>query len=107
MASYSGTIDTYDLAVQTPNVHTNYKRVIHVKGSFGIGFLCFVPAGGSLGTNGKRPGGNYFDVYFWMEDYAPIADMLRNEKPVYFYYNTSYNTCTLKTGNEIVGEEES
>lgn len=106
MAGFKGQINKYGLSVQTPNVFTNYKRVIDVNGKFGLGFLYFVPAGGKLGQNKKRDGKDVFDVYFWMEDYAALTDMLRNEKPVYFFYNTDNNTCVIKTGDEKVGEME-
>lgn len=107
MALYQGQIDTYTLSVQSPNQPTNYKSVIYVKGSFGLGFLYFVPEGGSLGTNKKRTGQNVFDIYFWMYSWPHLVDTLRNEKPVYFFYNDSNNTCVIKTSDEPIGEEES
>ena len=36
----------------------------------------------------------------------PTLDILRNEKPVYFAFNESYNWAFLKTGEEPTGEEE-
>jgi hypothetical protein len=107
MTDYGGKIDTYDLHAQTPNVPTKYKRVIHLKGSFGLAFVYFVPEGGQLGTNKKRSGRDVFDVYFWESAWDPIVDMLRNEEPVRFYYHSDNNTAGIRTGEEPVGEEES
>ena len=107
MANYYGKIDTYTLKIETPNVHTNYKRLIYLKGSFGLAFVYFVPEGGQLGTNRKRIDGNVFDVYLWESAWDPVVDIVRNEKPVSFYYKSDSNTAYLYTGNEPIGEEES
>ena len=107
MADYSGAIDTYALNIQSPTVGTNYKRVMYLKGSFGLAFVYFVPSGGRLGTNKKRDSTNdVFDVYFWMDDWDAIVDVLRNEDSTGFYYWGSNNTAQIYTGDEPVGEEE-
>jgi hypothetical protein len=106
MSIYQGSVTTYDLTIQSPNVFTNYKSVIHVRGDFGLGFLYFVPEGGQLGTNRKRTGQNVFDVYYWMGSWTHFVDALRNEKPIFFYYDDSTNTAVLRTTDEPVGEEE-
>ena len=103
--SVYGDIDTYSLSVQTPSVHTHYKRVIHCKGSFGLAFLYFVPEDKSLGTNKKREGRNVFDVWYRMRDWDAIVDALRNEKPVRFVFD-NYRNGIIRTGDEEVGEEE-
>lgn len=107
MANYYGKIDTYTLKIETPNVHTNYKRVLYLKGSFGLAFVYFVQEGGQLGTNRKRPDRNVFDVYLWESAWNAVVDIVRNEKPVSFYYNSDSNTAYLYTGDEPIGEEES
>jgi hypothetical protein len=106
MAIYSSVVNTYDLSIQTPNVPTNYKNVIHLKGTFGLAFLYFVPDGVALGTNKKRAGQNVFDVYYSMTTWSQYVDLLRHEKPVYFYYDDSNNTAVIKTSDEPVGEGE-
>lgn len=106
MAVYQGTVTTYDMSIESPNVSTNYKSVIYLKGAFGVAFLCFVPEGGQLGTNQKRPGQNAFDIYYWMSSWAHFVDMLRYEKPVLFYYDDSTNTAVVRANNEPVGEKE-
>jgi hypothetical protein len=107
MARYSGGIDTYNLDLNTPNRPVNYRRVMHLKGSFGLAHLYFVPEEGQLGTNKKRPGKDTFDVYFWESAWDPIVDMLRNEKPITFWYHSDGDVAGIGTGNEPVGEEES
>ncbi len=106
MTRYHSSVDTYTLKINSPNVHTNYKNVIYLRGAFGLAFLYFVPDGGALGTNRKRSGRNLFDVYYWMSSWSQCVDMLRNEKPVYFSYNDSNNTAVITTSDEPVGEEE-
>ncbi len=65
-----------------------------------------MPEGGQLGKNQKRPGANIFDVYYWMYSWPHFVDMLRNEKPIVFYYDDNYNTCQISTRDEPVGEAE-
>lgn len=107
MATYSSAVDTYVLKINTPNVHTSYKNVIYLKGDFGLAFLYFVPESETLGTNRKRSGRNVFDVFYRMSTWSQYVDLLRNEKPVYFYYYDSNNTAVIKTSEEPIGEEES
>lgn len=106
MAQYRGTISQYTLRVYAPNEPTQYKSVIYVFGDFGLAFLCFVPEGGQLGQNAKRAGQNIFDVFFWMYSWPHIVDMLRNENPVYFFYDDVRNTAGLGPEREPTGEEE-
>jgi hypothetical protein len=106
MPYYDGTIYRYVLRVWTPNVPLTYQREIHVKGDFGTAFLVFVPEGGQLGTNGKRPDKDIFDLYFWDSAWAPMVDILRNEKPCYFSFSSERNTGLIYTGEEPTGEEE-
>ena len=100
------TVIVAEFAIDSPNVHTDYKKVIHLKGDFGVAFLYFVPEGETLGTNRKRAGQNVFDVYYSMSTWSQCVDLLRNEKPVYFYYDDSNNTAVIKTSDEPIGEEE-
>lgn len=106
MTIYSSVVNTYVLKINSPNVHTNYKNVIYLKGVFGLAFLCFVPEGVALGTNRKRAGQNVFDIYYSMTTWSQCVDLLRNEKPVYFYYDDSNNTAVITTTDEPVGESE-
>lgn len=99
-------IDKYSLRIDTPSVHSNYKRVITCYGNFGLAFLCFVPEDLPLGENKKREGEDVFDIYYRLRDWDAIVDVLRNEKPVRFVFDDRYNVGRIRTWAEEVGEEE-
>lgn len=106
MAIYRSVVTAYVLKIESPNVHTNYKNVIYLKGAFGLAFLYFVPDGVALGVNRKRPGQDIFDVYYSMPAWSQCVDLLRNEKPAYFSFDDSNNTAVITTTDEPVGEGE-
>ena len=63
----------------------------------------FAPQGGTLGTNRKNPPAPGFadvEMWFWMDTWPYIVDMLRNEKPVYFVFNDANQVGSLHTGWE-------
>jgi hypothetical protein len=98
MTQYKIDIVLFDLDVQTPSAPTNYKRVINIIGNSGqVVFLYFVPATENLGTNAKRTGENVFDIYYWIDTWAPIVDMLRSGKPLYFYFDDKYKAGGVRT----------
>lgn len=105
MASHFGQIDAYFMNVLSPKVYGG-KRLINLNGGFGKAILWFMPQGGILPDNKKRPNQNVFDVYYHVEDWAVVVDMLRNETPVYFNYQDTNNAVQIYTGQEPVGEEE-
>ncbi len=106
MATYEAVVSSYKLHIYTPNESTAHKSAIYLNGDFGMAFLCFVPEGGRLGTNRKRPGESVFDVFYWMSSWAPIVDLLRNERPVRFSYEDTHNTAVISTLSEATGEGE-
>ena len=105
MATYLGQIDDYSSNVLSPKVYGG-KRLMNIRGSFGTAILWFMPQGSSLPDNRKRPNQNIFDVYYHIDDWEAIIDLLRNETPVYFNYSDTSNAAQIYTGNEPVGEEE-
>ena len=92
--------------IDSPNVHTNYKKVIRLRGDFGVARFYFVPDNEPLGVNRKRTDRDAYDIYFPMTSWPHFVDLLRNEKPVYFYYDAGRNTAVVKTNDEPVGEQE-
>ncbi len=48
-----------------------------------------------------------FYVYLRVEKYYNYIDILRYEKPIFFYYDFDSNQSYLTTSDEPVGEEES
>ena len=105
MATHFGKIDLYFVNVLSPKVYGG-KRLMNLKGVFGKAVLWFLPAGTSLPDNYKSPGQDTFFVYYSVDDWAAILDVLRNETPVYFNYREESKTAQIYTGQEPVGEEE-
>lgn len=105
MATYFGKIDTYFANVLSPK---NYggKRVINLNGSFGKAIIWFLPDGSTLPDNRKRANQNTFDIYYHMDAWAAIVDILRNESPVYFNFSDTSNAAQIYSGSEPVGEGE-
>lgn len=52
-------------------------------------------------------GKKIFNVFTRAEKYAAHIDLLRYEKPIFFFYNFKKNTSYITTSDEPVGEEES
>ncbi len=105
MTVYFGEIDTYFVNVLS---HVPYggRRLMNVNGSFGKGILWFYPEDMSLPDNRKRPDQDVFDVYYRLDAWDAILDLLRNESPVHFNYSDSSNSAQIYTGHEPVGEGE-
>jgi len=47
-----------------------------------------------------------FFIYLRAEKYAAFIDIMRNEGPLYFYYNSETNEAYVTTTDEPVGEGE-
>ena len=54
----------------------------------------------------ERNGKKYFFIYMREEKYAKWIDLLRNETPMYFFYNYTDDSCYITTSDEPVGESE-
>jgi len=106
MAVYFGEIDTYFVNVLSPKQYGG-RRLMNVRGSFGRAILWFYPEGATLPDNRKWPDRDFFDVYYHMDSWEAILDVLRNESPVKFNYSDTNNGAQIYTGQEPVGEEES
>ena len=88
MTQYQGNVQSYVLEIQSPNSPYDQKAVISLHGAFGLAiFLDFVPQDGQLGKNQKRAGQEIFDIYYWMDFWPHLTDLLRNEKPVQFEFD--------------------
>jgi hypothetical protein len=110
MTIYEGEVKSYTLIINTPDPPSPATKswIALDMQAAGLAFLNFVPQGGTLQTNQKRPGTTtpVFDIWYWMDSWAHIVDMLRNEKPVFFVFNEPLKGATLKTAWEPTGEEE-
>lgn len=106
MTKYQGTVTKYTLAIDAPTEATSRTNALYLTGDFGTAFLSFVPDGQALGINQRRSDANVFDIWLWEHMWPTMIDMLRNEGPVFFYYDDSYNSAFFKTAPEPVGEAE-
>ena len=105
MTTHFGKIDVYFTNILSPKAYAG-KRIINLKGAFGKAILWFWPEGSALPNNRMRPGQDVFDVYYYIDDWEAILDILRNETPVYFNYSDTSNAAQIYTGDEPVGEED-
>ena len=105
MTTHFGEIDVYFTNILSPKVYAG-RRLMNLSGAFGKAILWFLPEGTALPDNRKRPHQDVFDVYYYIDDWEAILDILRNEKPVYFNYRDTNNAAQIYTGDEPVGEEE-
>jgi hypothetical protein len=107
MANYGGKINSYTAKVTSPNNSSSLVNSgMTLSGDFGVAFLYFVWEENQLGVNRKTADGA-FEVYYRMEAWAPIIDLLRNEDSTGFFFRGTDNSAMIYTGKEPVGEEES
>ncbi len=95
---------------------TSYKVVLYSGNSHGHSILIDLPSGKAIFrfTNGKvkvpqviNEAPNYeFTLYQDVSYYPMFIDLLRNEKPLFFYFNFDNDTSYITTTNEPVGEGE-
>lgn len=67
--------------------------------------IAFVPDGQQLLKAAASSGGQV-NVQLPMSQFDRVIDMLRNEKPVYFSWNSETPSVRLSTNKEPVGEQE-
>ena len=75
----------------------------------GWAFLRFFPDGAALSANKKTTHMSGKPIYYVNYRYSQLSnmiDLLRNEKPLKFFFNESSKAAYLTTGHEPVGEEE-
>ena len=109
MATY--TIDTYSVRMWSSRPTTNLNPGVAVAGIYLYeagtyrGYVYFFPDGTPLAppvidsTNGR------IFVHFNLSQFAGVAQMLREEKPIYLY-EFGVTNAGLMTGSEPTGEEE-
>jgi len=54
----------------------------------------------------EKAGEKHFYIYLRVEKYAAFIDIMRNEKPLFFYYDFDTNQAYVTTSDEPVGEGE-
>lgn len=80
---------------------------LNLKGGGKTCFLNFLPDA-TENLPEATNSGNYYWFYYRQSQLSFFIDMLRNEKPVYVYFNNTngYNNSRIATSNEPVGEGE-
>jgi hypothetical protein len=108
MTIFEGQVRNYTLIINTPRSPNKSQSVIALDmEAAGLAFLNFVPQSGTLGTNSKRVDSwPVFDLWYWIDAYPHVVDMLRNEKPVFFTFDDTIAAAILKTAWEPPGELE-
>lgn len=81
-------------------------RIWLKKGGKYVGQLIFKPSGSELPSDNKS--GAQVNLYYHLEDFNKVVDLLRNEKPMYLLYSGSGPGFEngIRTTAETVGEEE-
>jgi len=109
---YQGFVKSYDIQIFPSNSTGpyGYTRVVALTGTFGLASLSFIPAGRPIPPGSKRPGSSdpdIFDLFWPLDDYSAIVDLLRNEKPIAFYFDDTDQSIGVTTYDpEPVGENE-
>jgi hypothetical protein len=108
---FQGEVSSYSIQISSSTFSGpfGYTRFIALSGTFGLAFLSFIPSGRPVPGNSKRAGttgSDVFDLFLPMEDYAPIVDLVRNEKPVFFFFDDQSLELAVRTQSEPIGETE-
>jgi hypothetical protein len=98
--------ENYKVLLFSHNTKPNIHKSIELDVSEGKAILRFVS--GELPENSTEKLGSktIFYVYYENEMYKDVIDILRNEKPLYFYYNNVNHESYITTEDEPVGENE-
>jgi len=78
--------------------------LLKLKGTKEKAFLYFYDANKLPSENKKSE--NNFKTYWKMSQYDNVLDILRNEKPLFFYFDEGSKVANVQTTDEPVGEEE-
>jgi len=69
----------------TYSANTFRPRIALYSASETLGQLIFHPSGTTLPSDGPLHG--QIQLHYHLEDFANVLGLLRNEKPLYFFYN--------------------
>lgn len=96
-------IDTYFVMY---SANSFIPRVELKSGGIYVGQLLFKPNGAALSADSMV--GSVIRLYYHFDDYDNVMDLLRNEAPIYLWYNGSGPGFEngIRTTDEVVGEGE-
>lgn len=96
----------YKVLLFSHHTNSNIEAGVEIALPDGKAILRFVKSDlphNSMETIGSK---NIYYIYYHMDMYANIIDILRYEEPLYFYYNHDNHESYITTGDEPVGEGE-
>jgi len=108
---YQGAVSNYSIQIFPSNWSGpfGYTRVVSLTGTFGLTLLYFIPTGRTVPVGSKRAGTTnpvVFDLFLPMDDYTAIVDLVRNEKPINFFFDDVSHQIGVTTQGEAVGEDQ-
>lgn len=113
---HSGSVSNYSIQIFPSNWEGpyGYTRVVGLNvslsgGGNGLALLAFVPNGRPVPDSSTRAGTTnpvVFDLFVPMDDYTAIVDLVRNEKPINFFFDDTSLEMGVTTYGESVGEDQ-
>ena len=82
------------------------KAVINLSLPSGKAIIRFKDGRLKKNSSSKTGKKTTYEVYVSADRYPHFIDLLRNEKPLYFFYDLSENISYITTSDEPVGEGE-
>ena len=98
--------EEYKVILFSHNTQETIQYSVELELPDGKGILRFVTGDLPINTMEKIGSKNIYYVYYHADNYPAMIDILRNEKPLYFYYNHDNHESYVTTSNEPVGEAE-
>lgn len=97
---------SYKLLLFSHNTEEKIQYSIELPLPDGRAILRFVKGGLPENKENHIGSKNIYYAYFHQDQFYPMVDVLRNEKPLFFYYNHDNHECYITTSSEPVGEHE-
>jgi len=82
------------------------RAVIHLSLPSGKAIIRFKDGRLKRNSMTKKGKSTLYEVYVSGDRYLQFIDLLRNEKPLYFFYHYDENLSYITTSDEPVGEGE-
>ena len=96
----------YKVLIFSHHTNENIQYTVELELPDGRAMMRFV--NGILPDNNMEKIGsrNVYTTYYHADNYLAMIDLLRNEKPLFFYYNHDNHESYVTSGDEPVGEAE-
>lgn len=111
MATIFVNVTTYKVFLYGgPDGNSNADATVSLGIPDGWAFLRFYPEGETIPANSKAThmtGKPIYYVNYRYAQFSNIIDILRNEKPIRFFFRDDTKASYITTNSEPIGEEES